>query len=305
MPLSELVESAAGDDRIARDAQAAADLEKAQFSSFASNAAVKAALATGASEGHESDKEPQPLPAEVYPELLQNAIDNPIGSLYQSDESDLYTSLPHLPIERPPSDASDGGKEGDIEAQQGEGAGEKTSSLKSRRRSSIREEASKWKSLETWRQWSISMWSEFLGTFLLIFIGTAHHHQLEQSSRCVSNPVTLDNTGCGIVVKGESTAVVALGFFLAVVIVVEAFVPFSGAHFNPVISIVMCLCQVISVSLMLLHIAVQFVAGIVAAYMMKALIPGTSAADCAVTKVASEWQDGIGTLCPDPSISSW
>jgi glycerol uptake facilitator-like aquaporin len=101
--------------------------------------------------------------------------------------------------------------------------------------------------------------------------------------------------GCGIVVKGESTAVVALGFFLAVVIVVEAFVPFSGAHFNPVISIVMCLCQVISVSLMMLHIVIQFVAGIAAAYMMKALIPGTSAADCAVTKVAPEWQDGIGT----------
>ncbi len=96
-------------------------------------------------------------------------------------------------------------------------------------------------------------------------------------------------------VKGESTAVVALGFFLAVVIVVEAFVPFSGAHFNPVISIVMCLCQVISVSLMMLHIVIQFVAGIAAAYMMKALIPGTSAADCAVTKVAPEWQDGIGT----------
>jgi hypothetical protein len=96
------------------------------------------------------------------------------------------------------------------------------------------------------------------------------------------------------VVKGESTAVVALGFFLAVLIVIEAFVPFSGAHFNPVVSIVMCLCQVVSVSLMMLHILVQFAAGIAAAYMMKALIPNTAAADCAVTKIASEWQDGIG-----------
>jgi hypothetical protein len=161
-----------GDYRAAEYLQAAADLEKKAHSALAAATVARSAVAAageGLSRGEGSDLTPQ--------ELLQNALDNPSGSLYQNSsvDEDLYTSLPHLPIERPTRDASDGGKEGDIEAQQGEGAGEDTTTghIKGRRRSSIivRKEVNKWKSLETWRQWSISMWSEFLGTFLLVFIG--------------------------------------------------------------------------------------------------------------------------------------
>ncbi|ELR22156.1 transporter, major intrinsic protein (MIP) superfamily protein [Acanthamoeba castellanii str. Neff] len=123
---------------------------------------------------------------------------------------------------------------------------------------------------QTWQDWGISLWSEFLGTFLMVFVG------------------------CGIGVRGATKEVNSMAFFLVIIFIVEAFVPFSGAHFNPVVSLVMFLSGVTCLSLLVLHTLVQCFAATVASYLMLLLLPETEKMNCAVTTVQEAWHNPMG-----------
>jgi glycerol uptake facilitator-like aquaporin len=89
-----------------------------------------------------------------------------------------------------------------------------------------------------------------------------------------------------------------MAFFLVITFIVEAFVPFSGAHFNPVVSLVMFLSGVTCLSLLVLHTLVQCFAATVASYLMLLLLPETEKMNCAVTTVIEAWHNPIGLLPP-------
>lgn len=85
-----------------------------------------------------------------------------------------------------------------------------------------------------------------------------------------------------------------MAFFLVIIFIVEAFVPFSGAHFNPVVSLVMFLSGVTCLSLLVLHTLVQCFAATVASYLMLLLLPETEKMNCAVTTVQEAWHNPMG-----------
>jgi glycerol uptake facilitator-like aquaporin len=71
-------------------------------------------------------------------------------------------------------------------------------------------------------------------------------------------------------------------------------VPFSGAHFNPAVSLVMFLSGMTCLSLLVLHTLVQCIASTAAAYLMLLLLPETEKNNCAVTTVQEAWHHPVG-----------
>jgi aquaporin Z len=99
--------------------------------------------------------------------------------------------------------------------------------------------------------------AEFLGTFALVFFGAG----------AVCADRYLQASG-GIGLLG-----VALGSGLAMAIMVSALGHISGGHFNPAISIGFWVTRRISTMEAFLYWAAQILGGIVAAFLLKAIIP--------------------------------
>ncbi len=76
-----------------------------------------------------------------------------------------------------------------------------------------------------------------------------------------------------------------IGFFFVLVIAIESFSPFGGAHFNPVVSLVMFLNRDIPFLLMLLYAFTQCLASAIAAYCMKLFLPEADKNHYAITTV--------------------
>jgi MIP family channel proteins len=111
------------------------------------------------------------------------------------------------------------------------------------------------------RDWLSALWAEFLGTYLLIFVG------------------------CGSISVGEPKEVVGAVFGLCLIFLIESFLPFSDAHFNPVVSMVMFLNRKIPFMLCLSYAFIQCLASMLAAFTIKLLIPGADQYHYGITNV--------------------
>ncbi|MCA9915203.1 MAG: aquaporin [Anaerolineae bacterium] len=98
--------------------------------------------------------------------------------------------------------------------------------------------------------------AEFLGTFTLVFIG--------MGSVIVASTAEFN----------ANVIVPALGHGLILVGLIYAFGHISGAHFNPAVTVALLVGRKINLQKAVLYIVTQFVAGIVAAFLMAAIIPG-------------------------------
>ena len=99
--------------------------------------------------------------------------------------------------------------------------------------------------------------AEFLGTFALVFFGAG--------AICADR--YLQSSG-GIGLLG-----IALAHGLAMAIMVSALGHISGGHFNPAISIGLWVTKRIGTMEVFLYWAAQVIGGIVAAFLLKAIIP--------------------------------
>jgi MIP family channel proteins len=102
-------------------------------------------------------------------------------------------------------------------------------------------------------RWQEQLVAEFIGTFALVFIGAG--------SVVVAGP-----SGSGLV-----GVALAHGVVLAVMVSVLAHI--SGAHFNPAVTLGVWVARKITTPRALLYIATQLVAGIVAAFALKWVLP--------------------------------
>lgn len=91
--------------------------------------------------------------------------------------------------------------------------------------------------------------AEFMGTFMLVFLGT----------------------GAVVLAKGDALTI-ALGFGLAITISAYAFGGISGGHFNPAVTTAMLVNQRIAVSDALGYIVAQFAGATVASLIAKVFI---------------------------------
>jgi MIP family channel proteins len=101
-------------------------------------------------------------------------------------------------------------------------------------------------------QFTRHAYSEFLGTFALVFVG--------------SGAIMLREASGGTLLE------VALAHGLVLGIMVSAFMSIA-AHFNPAVTIAFMFTRRITPSLALLHIIVQCIGAIAAAFALKALFP--------------------------------
>lgn len=102
-------------------------------------------------------------------------------------------------------------------------------------------------------RWHEQLVAEFIGTFALVFIGAG--------SVVVAGP-----SGSGLV-----GVALAHGIVLAVMVSVLAHI--SGAHFNPAVTLGVWVARKIDTPRALLYIATQLLAGIVAAFALKWVLP--------------------------------
>jgi aquaporin Z len=102
-------------------------------------------------------------------------------------------------------------------------------------------------------RWQEQLVAEFIGTFALVFIGAG--------AVVVAGP-----SGSGLV-----GVALAHGVVLAVMVSVLAHI--SGAHFNPAVTVALWVARKIGASRALIYIATQLVAGIVAAFVLKWVLP--------------------------------
>jgi MIP family channel proteins len=102
-------------------------------------------------------------------------------------------------------------------------------------------------------KWHEQLIAEFIGTFALVFIGAG--------AVVVAGPA-----GSGLV-----GVALAHGVVLAVMVSILAHI--SGAHFNPAVTMAVWVARKIDTPRALLYIATQLVAGIVAAFALKWMLP--------------------------------
>ncbi|MGH2683712.1 MAG: MIP/aquaporin family protein [Actinomycetota bacterium] len=105
-------------------------------------------------------------------------------------------------------------------------------------------------------RWHEQLIAEFIGTFALVFIGAG------------AVVVAGLDTGSGLV-----GVALAHGVVLAVMVSVLAHI--SGAHFNPAVTLAIWVARKIDTPRALLYIVTQLVAGIVAAFALKWVLPET------------------------------
>jgi len=123
---------------------------------------------------------------------------------------------------------------------------------------------------KNWTACAISLWSEFLGTFLLVFVG------------------------CGVGGRDAAKEVNSIAFFFVLIFLIEAFLPFSGAHFNPVVSLVMYLSRTVSAGAMVMFAIVQCLASTLASFLILYLLPEAERMHCSATTVTKDWHNIAG-----------
>src|SRR5215467_7575660 len=101
--------------------------------------------------------------------------------------------------------------------------------------------------------------AEFLGTFALIFFGAG--------AVCVDFQLRSNSTG------GIGLLAIALAHGLAIAIMVSALGHISGGHFNPAITIGLWVTKRVNTVDVVLYWIAQLAGAIVAAFLLKAIVP--------------------------------
>jgi len=108
---------------------------------------------------------------------------------------------------------------------------------------------------DTWRHFV----AEFVGTFALVFIG---------GGTIITSPL----------VQSQATVLsVALAHGLILALLVSATMSISGGHLNPAVTTGFLVTRRIDPMMAVIHWIAQFLGAIIAAYMLKALMPSAPA----------------------------
>lgn len=102
-------------------------------------------------------------------------------------------------------------------------------------------------------KWQEQLVAEFIGTFALVFIGAG--------AVVVAGP------------SGSGLLGVALAHGVVLAVMVSVLAHISGAHFNPAVTVALWVARKIDTPRALLYMATQLVAGIVAAFVLKWVLP--------------------------------
>ncbi|HEV8681687.1 MAG TPA: MIP/aquaporin family protein [Actinomycetota bacterium] len=102
-------------------------------------------------------------------------------------------------------------------------------------------------------KWQEQLVAEFIGTFALVFIGAG--------AVVVAGP------------SGSGLVGVALAHGVVLAVMVSVLAHFSGAHFNPAVTLGVWVVRKITTPRAVLYVATQLVAGIVAAFALKWVLP--------------------------------
>jgi len=86
----------------------------------------------------------------------------------------------------------------------------------------------------------------------------------------------------------------SIAFFFVLIFLIEAFLPFSGAHFNPVVSLVMYLSRTVSAGAMVMFAIVQCLASTLASFLILYLLPEAERMHCSATTVTKDWHNIAG-----------
>jgi len=113
--------------------------------------------------------------------------------------------------------------------------------------------------------------AEFIGTFALIFIGA------------------------GAAAQGQTLGVLAVAFAhgLVVVLFVYAYGPISGAHLNPAITLALAINKVVDWTEAIAYWVAQFVASLVAAGLLYAILGAAKFKGAATTLTGISWWQGL------------
>ncbi len=104
--------------------------------------------------------------------------------------------------------------------------------------------------------------AEFIGTFLLVFIGTA----------------TAVFAGSGILSQSMGILAIAFAFGFTLMAVIYAIGPVSGAHVNPAVTIAMLLAKKISAKESMFYIVAQIFGAIIASALLWIILSGVTGA---------------------------
>ena len=113
----------------------------------------------------------------------------------------------------------------------------------------------------------ISLVSEFIGTFILVTAGAS-----------VAAAATLNSTTVpdGGLVTIQNVTLVGLTFGMVLIVLIYALAAYSGAHFNPAVSLGVCMDGKIQPYEMLLYWIAQVVGGLLAALFLYYFYPKSS-----------------------------
>ena len=117
--------------------------------------------------------------------------------------------------------------------------------------------------------------AEFLGTFLMVFVG------------CGSS-ITINDNDRPTVVQ------VALCFGLSVATIVWSVIHISGGHINPAITTAMFAARKISLARMVFYVIFQLVGAVVGAGLLLGVTPESRAASLGMTQLAEGVDPGMG-----------